>query len=132
MWGIIIAIILGWSYFGGSGQQSKVGWDMLSDTLMRNGDLQRVQVVNREVAQVWLKPQAVARYKAQERFRYIPEQGPQFFLNIGSLEKFDGIRIIAKLGGSNTDTALSPTQTISLSDIKITVGGYYETELDND
>ena len=89
MWGIIIAIILGWSYFGGSGQQSKIGWDMLSDTLMRNGDLQRVQVVNREVAQVWLKPQAVARYKAQERFRYIPEQGPQFFLNIGSLEKFE-------------------------------------------
>ncbi len=89
MWGIIIAIILGWSYFGGNGQQSKIGWDMLSDTLMRNGDLQRVQVVNREVAQVWLKPQAVARYKAQERFRYIPEQGPQFFLNIGSLEKFE-------------------------------------------
>ncbi len=53
-------------------------------------------------------------------------------LKDGSLEKFDGIRIIAKLGGSNTDMALSPTQTISLSDIKITVGGYYETELDND
>ncbi len=63
-----------------------------------------------------------------------PQTGSDFEVSLkdGSLEKFDGIRIIAKLGGSNTDMALSPTQTISLSDIKITVGGYYETELDND
>ncbi|MDE6499244.1 MAG: hypothetical protein K2K83_00875, partial [Rikenella sp.] len=89
MWGIIIAIILGWSYFGGSGQQSKIGWDVLRDTLMPRGEVERVQVVNRETAQVWIKPSAVAFYKGQERYKYIPDKGPQFFFNIGSLEKFE-------------------------------------------
>ncbi len=27
-------------------------------------------------------------YRAQEQYRYIPESGPQFYFNIGSLEKF--------------------------------------------
>lgn len=89
MWGIIIAIILGWAYLGGGGQQSKISWDTLRDTLMPGGDVERVQIVNKETARVWLKPQAVSAYKAQERYKYIPEQGPQFYFNIGSLEKFE-------------------------------------------
>lgn len=89
MWGIIIAIILGWAYLGGGGQQSKISWDTLRDTLMPSGNVERVQVVNKETAQVWLKPASVATYKAQERYKYIPEQGPQFFFNIGSLDKFE-------------------------------------------
>ena len=89
MWGIIIAIILGWAYLGGGGQQSKISWDTLRDTLMPSGNVERVQVVNKETAQVWLKPTSVASYKAQERYKYIPEQGPQFFFNIGSLDKFE-------------------------------------------
>ncbi|WP_294598518.1 ATP-dependent zinc metalloprotease FtsH [uncultured Rikenella sp.] len=89
MWGIIIAFILGWAYFGESGRQSRISWDALRDTLMPGGDLQRVQVINHEVAEVWLRPDAVARYKAQERYKYIPTKGPQFYFNIGSLEKFE-------------------------------------------
>ncbi|WP_297623423.1 ATP-dependent zinc metalloprotease FtsH [uncultured Rikenella sp.] len=89
MWGIIIAVILGWAYFGESGRQSRISWDALRDTLMPSGDLQRVQIVNREVAEVWLRPGTVAKYKAQERYKYIPTKGPQFYFNIGSLEKFE-------------------------------------------
>uniref|UniRef100_UPI00261D9F9A ATP-dependent zinc metalloprotease FtsH n=1 Tax=uncultured Rikenella sp. TaxID=368003 RepID=UPI00261D9F9A len=89
MWGIIIVIILGWAYLGGGGQQSKIDWDVLRDTLLPQGHVQRVQVVNKEVAQVYLDPKVVASYKRQERYKYIPDQGPQFFFNIGSLEKFE-------------------------------------------
>ena len=89
MWGIIIAIILGWAYLGGGGQQSKISWDTLRDTLMPSGNIERVQVANKETAQVWLKPSSVSTYKSQEKYKYIPEQGPQFFFNIGSLEKFE-------------------------------------------
>lgn len=89
MWGIIIAVILGWAYLGGGGQQSKIDWDVLRDTLLPAGHVDKVQVVNKEVAQVYLDPKAVASYKSQERYKYIPEQGPQFFFNIGSLEKFE-------------------------------------------
>lgn len=89
MWGIIIAVILGWAYFGENGRQSRIGWDTLRDTLLASGDVDRVQVVNKEVAEVWLRPAAVAAYKAQERYKYIPQKGPQFYFNIGSLEKFE-------------------------------------------
>ena len=89
MWGIIIAVILGWAYLGGGGQQSKINWDILRDTLLPSGNVQRVQVLNKEVAQVYLEPSSVAYYKSQERYRYIPDQGPQFFFNIGSLDKFE-------------------------------------------
>lgn len=89
MWGIIIAIILGWAYLGGGGQQSKISWDTLRDTLMPSGNIERVQISNKETAQVWLKPSSVSAYKSQEKYKYIPEQGPQFFFNIGSLEKFE-------------------------------------------
>ncbi|MCC8062736.1 MAG: ATP-dependent zinc metalloprotease FtsH, partial [Rikenellaceae bacterium] len=89
MWGIIIAVILGWAYLGGGGQQSKIDWDVLRDTLLPSGNVEKVQVVNKEVAQVYLNPKSVSLYKSQERYKYIPDQGPQFFFNIGSLEKFE-------------------------------------------
>lgn len=89
MWGIIIAVILGWAYLGGGGQQSKIDWDVLRDTLLPSGNVEKVQIVNKEVAQVYLNPQSVSQYKSQERYKYIPDQGPQFFFNIGSLEKFE-------------------------------------------
>ncbi|MCH5305841.1 MAG: ATP-dependent zinc metalloprotease FtsH [Rikenella sp.] len=89
MWGIILAIILGWSYWDGGGRQSKIGWDFLRDTLLPSGQVERVQVMNRETAQIWLRPGAVRLYKGQERYKYIPDKGPQFFFTIGSLEKFE-------------------------------------------
>ncbi len=89
MWGIIIAVILGWAYLGGGGQQSKIDWDVLRDTLLPSGNVEKVQVVNKEVAQVYLNPKSVSLYKSQDRYKYIPDQGPQFFFNIGSLEKFE-------------------------------------------
>lgn len=62
-----------------------------------------------------------------------PESDSDFEVSLkdGSLQKFDGLRVIAKLSGSNSGVALSPKQTISLSDIKITVGGYYETDFED-
>lgn len=89
MWGIIIAVILGWAYLGGGGQQSKINWDILRDTLLPSGNVKQVQVLNKEIAQVYLEPSSVAYYKSQERYQYIPDQGPQFFFNIGSLDKFE-------------------------------------------
>lgn len=88
MWGIIIAIILGWAYMGGGGQQSKISWDVLRDTILPTGDVNKVVVLNNEVAQVYILPGKIAQYKAQEQYKYIPETGPQFYFNIGSLEKF--------------------------------------------
>ncbi len=89
MWGIILVIILGWAYLGGGGQQSKINWDVLRDTLLPSGHVEKVQVLNKETAQVYLAPRSVAFYKNQERYRYIPDRGPQFYFNIGSLEKFE-------------------------------------------
>ena len=87
--GLIIAVILGWAYLGGGGQQSKINWDILRDTLLPSGNVQRVQVLNKEVAQVYLEPPPVAYTNSRDRYRTIPDQAPQYLFTIGSLVKFE-------------------------------------------
>lgn len=88
IWGIIVAIIIAWSYMGNTGQQDKISWTVLRDTLLPSGNVERVEVVNGERAEVYLRPNKVKEYQALEQYKNIPEQGPQFYFNVGSLEKF--------------------------------------------
>lgn len=88
IWGIIVAIIIAWSYMGKTGQQDKISWTVLRDTLLPSGNVERVEVINGERAEVYLRPSKVKEYQALEQYENIPEQGPQFYFNIGSLEKF--------------------------------------------
>lgn len=88
MWGLIIAIIVIWAYMGNTGQQSRITWEAMRDSIMPSGNVEKVVVLNQEVAQVYIKPNRISEYKRQERYKYIPESGPQFYFNIGSLEKF--------------------------------------------
>lgn len=88
IWGIIVAIIIAWSYMGNSGQQSKISWNVLRDTLLPSGNVVRVEVINSERAEVYLDNDKVKQYQALEQYKNIPETGPQFYFNIGALEKF--------------------------------------------
>jgi hypothetical protein len=47
----------------------------------------------------------------------------------GTVQHFDGVIYEARVKGSNSGQALSPQQTIKLSNIRVKVSGYYEDEL---
>lgn len=47
----------------------------------------------------------------------------------GEVRHLDGVELVARLSGSDSKTALTPEQTLTLTDIRARVSGYYEKEL---
>ncbi len=88
-YGILAAIMIGWWAMGGGGQApQEVGWDAVKEMIAK-GDVQKVQVVNKEVAEIYLKPEAAEEYAKSKEYRGIPTMGVQFVCNIPSVDIFD-------------------------------------------
>ena len=90
MWGwvIILVILLGWSLFGGREAPVTTDWDTV-ETMISQGDVEKIVVVNRETAQVYLNKNSIEKYKEQEKYKSLPAQGHvQFEFVIGSVDTF--------------------------------------------
>ena len=93
MWiyGVIIIFIVGYWMFGpGNGVPVKSDWNTVAQ-MIEQGDVEKIQVVNRDLAEIYLKKDAADRYRkdaADPRFRNMPETGAQLTFNIGSVDMF--------------------------------------------
>ena len=93
MWiyGIIAVMILGWYFLnGGSDAPLPSDWTAV-EKMVEQGEVEKIQVVNREEAQVFLKKEAIERYRndaEQPLYRHMPEQGIQLIFTIGSVDSF--------------------------------------------
>ena len=93
MWiyGVIIIFIVGYWMFGpGNGVPVKSDWNTVAQ-MIEQGDVEKIQVVNRDLAEIYLKKDAADRYRkdaADPRFRNMPETGAQLTFNIGSVDTF--------------------------------------------
>ena len=93
MWiyGVIIIFIVGYWMFGpGNGVPVKSDWNTVAQ-MIEQGDVEKIQVVNRDLAEVYLKKDAADRYRkdaVDPRFRNMPETGAQLTFNIGSVDTF--------------------------------------------
>ncbi len=90
MWGwiIIFAMLLGWSLFGGRETPVTTDWNTV-ETMISKGDIEKIVVVNRENAQVYLKKNSIEKYKSQEEYKNIPPyENVQFTFVIGSVDSF--------------------------------------------
>ncbi|MDE6375281.1 MAG: ATP-dependent zinc metalloprotease FtsH, partial [Alistipes sp.] len=58
--------------------------------MVERGEVEKIQVVNRDRAEVYLTEEAVPRYRQDStgRFRHLPERGPQLTFTIGSVDSF--------------------------------------------
>lgn len=105
MWiyGVIIIFIVGYWMFGsGNGVPVKSDWNTVAQ-MIEQGDVEKIQVVNRDLAEIYLKKEAADRYRkdaADKRFRNMPETGAQLTFNIGSVDTFrqDLDKVIAESG----------------------------------
>lgn len=84
----LIVMILVWGWWGRSSSPLQSNWNDVEKMIVA-GDVSRIDVVNEKQAEVWLKPEAVARYKEQEKYKRLPETDFQFVFNVGSVEIFD-------------------------------------------
>ena len=56
--------------------------------MIEQGDVQKIDVINKETAEVYLKSDKLASYTEKKEYKDLPKQGPQFVFNIGSLDYF--------------------------------------------
>ncbi|MEG3047585.1 MAG: ATP-dependent zinc metalloprotease FtsH [Mucinivorans sp.] len=90
VWLIFIGGILLWTYFGQSPTvQKEIEPDVFWGKLITSGDLDKVVVVNKELAEVYLKKESIDKYKAIEEYKLIPPEGPQIYFTIGDLPIFE-------------------------------------------
>ena len=93
MWvyGVLGALIIGWALFGQSDDTPLQSDWMTVGQMVEAGEVEKIEVINRDQAQVYLRKEAVKRYRTDtndKRFRRMPEKGVQLVFNIGSVDSF--------------------------------------------
>ena len=93
MWiyGLVGAFILGWWFFAdGNDAPVPSSWTTVG-RMVEQGEVKKIVVVNRELAQVYLTDEAVRKYrddKSDKQLRHMPETGMQLTYTIGSVDSF--------------------------------------------
>ena len=91
IYGLIGAFIIGWYVFGDVNDTPLPSdWTTVRE-MVEKGDVEKIQVVNRDQAQVFLKKEAAEQYRrdtVDKRFKRLPETGVQLVFNIGSVDTF--------------------------------------------
>ncbi len=87
VYGVLIAAILGFWLFGDKASPVKTNWTAV-ERMIADGDVERVEVINKEYVEVYLKKDAAAKYAAEPQYRNLPPDGVQFVFNIGSVDSF--------------------------------------------
>ncbi len=89
--GLIGAFIIGWYVFGDVNDTPLPSDWTTVQQMVEKGDVEKIQVVNRDQAQVFLKKDAAEKYRSDsvdKRFRRLPETGVQLIFTIGSVDSF--------------------------------------------
>ena len=88
---LVAAFIIGYSLVGTESTDPVLSdWNTV-DEMIRNGDVEKIEVVNRDVAEVSLKKGAAEKYRSDStrpQFRRMPDNGVQLRFNIGSVDSF--------------------------------------------
>jgi len=78
--------------YSGTGSQ-KIDWQRFEREMIKNHDVEKIVVINKEIAQVFLKKESLnsGRYDdlKPKNFSSWGEAGPQAYFNIGSLDVFE-------------------------------------------
>ena len=92
IWAGIVAAIILYSFFG-EGRAVPVAGDWNTvEQMIRQGEVERIKVINKNTAQVYLTDEAIKAYHAGDensRFKNIPDQGEQLYFTIGSVDILD-------------------------------------------
>ena len=87
VWALIAVMLVGGSLMGNTEIAQTTNWDSVK-VMIEQGDVQKIDVINKETAEVYLKSDKLASYTEKKEYKDLPKQGPQFVFNIGSLDYF--------------------------------------------
>lgn len=86
-YGLLLVFIAVMFFMSPKEGPAKTGWTEV-EAMIAAGDVEKIEVVNREQAEVHLKKSRVEKYKSLEEYKNIPSSGVQFVYNIGSVDAF--------------------------------------------
>ena len=88
-WGAITLAIFGYYIFGNKEAEPVKTDGTTVEQRVAKGDVERITVVNRDVARVAIKESKIDSLRESNlRYKNIPQKGYQFFYNIGSVDTF--------------------------------------------
>jgi cell division protease FtsH len=84
---ILLALLLGQAvfYFNGS-QTEEISWSRFKQEMLGNGDVYKIDVINQQKAEVYIKSEALSSSRYPEVDS--SQSGPHYTFNIGSLDNF--------------------------------------------
>lgn len=88
VYGLVMVIILGWSFFSKNEQPMEGNRSMLEELIQRD-QVQKVVLENSEIAKITLTKAAIDSLRQIEKYKNLPESGAQFIYRIGSPLKFE-------------------------------------------
>lgn len=91
IYAIPLIILVAFNYFGTSGRPVETSWREVRNTMLKNGDIEKIVIVNKTEAEIFLKDASYDKYKAKlEQGLSSPAKiGPHFTFNIGSVDVFE-------------------------------------------
>ncbi len=103
IYGMIAALIVGWWLFGEQNDTPLQGDWTTVERMVAEGEVEKIQVINRTEAQVYLHREAVERYRRDSvdtRLKRLPERGVQMTFTIGSVDALrEDLRAVEQRSG---------------------------------
>ena len=91
VYGILFALILGYQFFNSGDLATKELTTNEFETILTDNDIERIVIANDDVAQLYIKPEAIQKEKHKKNTvsPFYNDKNPMYVYKIGSLEKFE-------------------------------------------
>lgn len=91
IYGILLLAFFAIQYFSTGGAPVETNWQEVKNTMLKNGDIEKIIVVNKLQADIFLKESSYNKYKSklEQGFSTPTETGPHFYFTIGSVDVFE-------------------------------------------
>ncbi len=88
VWALAIIMIVGYSFFGEQRETPvPTNWNTVSE-MVREGDVEKIVVVNERNARVHLRKGADEKYRKRDEYKQMPEEGVQLYFETGPGDTF--------------------------------------------
>jgi len=91
IYGILLLAFVAIQYFSSGGSPVETNWQEVKNTMLKNGDIEKIVVVNKTQADIYLKETSYEKYKSKldQAFGAPSKTGPHFFFTVGSIDVFE-------------------------------------------
>lgn len=115
---VLILILFGINFFATGKHSVETSWNEVKNTMIKNNDVSKIVVVNKEEANIYLKESSYEKYKDKlgKGFSSPGVVGPHFSFTIGSVDKFE----------ENLEKAYADFQTADSEIVPITYDDTYD------